>query len=104
MIWAGTWATDKLMEYFYQVDPEYATATRSVYDARPGFLGEELTAVFVQPVAKDWAVYLGASHNFYSESANRDSPLFKATESQSFFIGVTWSSIKSVREAQVAEQ
>jgi MipA family protein len=103
LIWGGTWATDNLMAYFYQVDPQYVTGSRPAYEAKPGFLGENISAFYVQPFANDWSFYAGAAQNFYSEAANRSSPLVQTVEAQTFYIGIYWSSFKSEKEVTVAD-
>jgi outer membrane scaffolding protein for murein synthesis (MipA/OmpV family) len=37
------WADQKFHDYFYQVGPQYTTATRSTYDASGGYSGSRLT-------------------------------------------------------------
>ncbi len=85
----------RVANYFYEVESKFSTQTRTSFDARPGYLG----ATFDQVVSFEWssqAIYLGASYQNYSESANSQSPLFKQKEGFSLFLAFSWFFYQSV--------
>ncbi len=71
------YGTEKLNDYFYQVDAAYATAQRPVFDAKAGYIGTELGIGMAYPLSDRVQLYGGFDIEFYSGAANADSPLFK---------------------------
>jgi outer membrane protein len=93
---AGTWATEKLMEYFYEVSPEYVTEERPYYRARGGYLGTSASLSYIHPYPeKNMAFIIGGNRQFLADAENRSSPLVKDIETSSFFIGMLWSLYQS---------
>ena len=84
--------SDHLADYFFSVQPEYATAERSSYDARPGLLS--ISSGLILKVSQrrgsniGSTFFVGLRHNHHGLSANQSSPLHKADQSVTLFTGV----------------
>jgi outer membrane scaffolding protein for murein synthesis (MipA/OmpV family) len=91
----STWASESLHDYFYQVDPRYATAQRPAYDASAGYFGSGVRAWWSRRVAADTVLSLGASLNNHAGAANRASPLFERSSTASFAAALIWTPWKS---------
>jgi len=87
----STWASESLHDYFYQVDPRYATAQRSAYDASSGYFGSGVRAWWSRRIAPDTVLSLGASFNDHAGAANRASPLFERSSTASFAAALIWT-------------
>ncbi|MEP0354343.1 MipA/OmpV family protein [Paraglaciecola sp.] len=85
-----TWATEKLHDYFYQVDQRFVTEQRNQFDAKAGYLGTRLLVSVSFNATEDLRVFLGASTSIHSGSANENSPLFIDENTYSFGAGVVW--------------
>ena len=99
-----TFADERLQDYFYEVDPEFATPARAAYDARGGYLGAEVTAGVAVRVLSNLRVFVGAQSGLYAGAANEDSPLFETTSSTGAAVGVVWTIAKSRRTIDVVER
>ncbi len=88
------YASERLSQYFYQVDPGYSTVDRPRYDARPGYVGWTLTVGQSFPFY-DNGFYVAYRYMNYSGAANRVSPLFRASENHSLGIGLIWQLYES---------
>jgi hypothetical protein len=86
-----TYANERLQDYFYEVDDEFATAQRPVYDARGGYLESTLFAGFGLRPHRNVRVFVGAFTGLYDGARNQDSPLFETTSSTGYAIGVVWT-------------
>ena len=86
-----TWATEELMDYFYEVEPRFATATRPAYDADGGYLGTNASFFLIQRLTKPLTAFVGVSKNYFSDAKNRSSPLHRDVETESFFLGLNWT-------------
>lgn len=76
--------SDRVANYFYEVESKYANADRLAYAARPGFstitIGQSATYDF-----KNYKFVGGINYNDYSFSENRNSPLYKTKNNYSVF-------------------
>jgi len=90
-------ATEKLMDYFYQVAPEFATAARPAYDADAGYLGSSMTVGVSKRFNSRFRALLGTRLGIHSGATNRDSPLFKDELNLSVFAAFAWSFAQSER-------
>ena len=90
-------ATERLQDYFYQVDEEFVTDTRPFFDAQAGYLESRLFGgIAFRPFSRV-RVFTGIIHSFYNGARNRDSPLFETNQQTSFALGVVWT-IKTSEE------
>ena len=85
-----TWATEKLHDYFYQVDSDFVTEQRSAYDAESGYLGTDLSVGLSFNATEDIRIFTFARASLHSGSANEDSPLFRDKSTYSYGIGMVW--------------
>ncbi len=75
------WATEKYHDYYYQVDPQFATAERPAYDARAGFSGYRLTLTNNQRISKRWWWGGFIRYDSLSGTTFEDSPLVRQDDS-----------------------
>ncbi len=84
--------SDHLANYFFSVQPEYATTERPTYDAKPGLLS--ISSGLVLKVSQrrgsniGSTFFVGLRHNHHGLSANQTSPLHKADQTVTLFTGV----------------
>ena len=73
-------ASDMYHDYYYRVQPQYATATRPVYDAVAGYSGTRFTVGFAKRKYQWWwGAYV--RYDNLAGAAFIDSPLVRARES-----------------------
>ncbi|MGD8785630.1 MAG: MipA/OmpV family protein [Thioalkalispiraceae bacterium] len=74
------WATEKFHDYYYQVDPVYATAGRPAYDAKAGYSGFRMTLTNSQRLNKHywWGGFI--RYDSLSGAEFENSPLVKKQE------------------------
>jgi outer membrane scaffolding protein for murein synthesis (MipA/OmpV family) len=89
--------TAKLMDYFYTVQPEFATSTRPAFDAKGGYLGSELTLGLTTRHTKKFRLFLGTRLGLYKGATNESSPLFRDELTIGVFTGFIWSLWQSDR-------
>lgn len=88
------YGSEKFHDYYYQVDPQYATPSRPAYDAKAGYSGTQFTLT----LSKRFESYYVGGYVRYenlSGTAFEDSPLLR--QDRSFLAGVvvTWIFAKS---------
>ncbi|GMQ91539.1 MAG: hypothetical protein BMS9Abin11_0848 [Gammaproteobacteria bacterium] len=88
------YATEKYHDYFYQVTPQFATATRPAYDARSGYSGTRLTFL-VSRTFRRFHFGAFARYDTLSGSVFEDSPLVKRNRSFMIGTGIAWYLAKS---------
>ncbi|MGI9303203.1 MAG: MipA/OmpV family protein [Gammaproteobacteria bacterium] len=89
------WATERLMDYFYEVDPEFALSDRPAFGADAGYLGSNFSFAVSRSFTRSVRVFVGAGIGVYSGAANQDSPLYRDELTVSVFSGFVWSIWKS---------
>lgn len=85
------WATERLHDYFYEVDAAFATASRPAFEASGGYFGTEVFFGAGTELSDRWSLFVGSQIGVYGASANEDSPLFKSNFGVSGFLGLAWS-------------
>lgn len=98
-----TYASEELQDYFYEVAPEYVTASRPLHDARGGYLGTSAFVGLGYRLGKRVRVFLGGVGGFYGGAANDDSPLHETTESFGYVLGFSWTLATSDKMIDVAD-
>ncbi|MDP5149715.1 MipA/OmpV family protein [Rheinheimera baltica] len=83
-------ATEKLQDYFYQIDDQFVSNARSAFDASGGFLGAELAAGISFSLHKNIRGFAGGSIKSHYGAANRSSPLFEKDITYSVGVGFIW--------------
>jgi hypothetical protein len=92
-------ATEKLMDYFYQVDPEFVTPERPAYDADAGYLGSNITVAVSKRFNSKFRLLLGTRLGIHTGATNDDSPLFRDELNLSVFTAFMWSMFQSAERA-----
>jgi outer membrane scaffolding protein for murein synthesis (MipA/OmpV family) len=85
-----TWATEKLHDYFYQIDQDFVTEQRQLFDAKGGYLGTRLLVSVSFNASEDIRMFIGASTSMHQGAANEDSPLFLEKNTYSIGLGMVW--------------
>lgn len=97
------WASEKLHDYFYQVDEEFSTQARAEYDARSGYLGLELSAGYTFYASQSLRLFFGFVIDLHQGNSNKDSPLFCNDNNYSAAAGVMWRFYQSEARAYSAK-
>lgn len=87
---APVFATQELHDYFYTVEPVYATASRPAYEARSGYLQTEFGARLTRRDPKRF-LFLGITVNAHSGSRNEESPLYRRDVTWALYAGVVFA-------------
>ncbi len=85
-----TWGSEKLHDYFYQVDQEFVTEQRPAFDATGGYLGTTIAVSVSFNATDNIRVFLGGNVSVHDEAANENSPLFLEEITYSFGAGMVW--------------
>ncbi len=101
---SATWLGDQLMDFFFSVDPEFATLDRPAFDADAGFLGVELNAGIVyKPTPKlTTALVLGVTS--HEGSGIDESPLFEDTLTTQALVAFSYTIFQSKRLVRVLDE
>lgn len=99
----STYASESLQDYFYEVDPAYATDTRPTFDAEGGYLESGLFAGIGLTPRRNVRVFMGVFSGWFGGARNEDSPLFETDSSTGFAVGLVWTLKKSRRMVDVVE-
>ena len=83
------YASEKYHDYYYEVLPAYATATRPAYDAPGGYSGSRMTLTASRRFPGFW-VGAFARYDRLSGAAFEDSSLVKQKSSFMAGVGITW--------------
>lgn len=94
---AASFATQELMEYFYEVEPRFATPSRPAFAARSGYLGTRLQLSGLQPLGPRWRLFLDVRGDSHHGAANEKSPLLRERLTWAAGAGLIWSFYHSQR-------
>lgn len=83
------WAGEAYHDYYYQVDPVFATATRPAFDADGGYSGSRVTLTASKRYARFW-IGAFARYDNLSGAAFDDSPLVRIDHSFIVGAGIGW--------------
>ncbi|MFT7216447.1 MAG: outer membrane protein [Paraglaciecola sp.] len=97
---APSWGSEALLDYFYQVNPEFASAGRPAYDAKGGYVGTTVSLGLAYEATRNIRVFVGGNVSLYQGSANRASALLQENMTYAWGIGLSWRAYQS--EQQVA--
>ena len=92
-----SFASEKYMDYFYTVDPAFATPGRPAFAADSGYLGTDLTLSWRNILNEKFEVLIGTRLSFHQGAANEDSPLFTQDTTFSVYAAFTWKFWESER-------
>lgn len=96
-------ANEKLQDYFYQVDPEFATPARAEFNAQGGYLESRIFAGAAFQPRKNVRIFLGAFSELYEGASNQESPLFETTNETGFILGFAWTIKTSDQMVEVVD-
>ena len=97
---AVVYASEGVQDYYYQVDPLYATASRPAYDAQGGYLGTHLQISGRREIRPGLNVYLTYRLRSLAGAENEDSPLHREDLTQAFSISAVWTAFHSQQSAR----
>lgn len=100
---AAVFASEGVQDYYYQVDPAYATADRPAYDAQGGYLGTHLQISGRREIRPGLNVYLTYRLRSLAGAENEDSPLHREDLTQAFSVSAVWTALRSDRPARNRE-
>lgn len=86
--------------YFYEVEPQYATATRPAYAAKSGLMLVRMGASANYWLTRDLKLYGYVRAESYRHSANEASPLYRKSTGFAGGVAVAWIFSRSARPAQ----
>ncbi|MBL7663793.1 MAG: MipA/OmpV family protein [Bacteriovoracaceae bacterium] len=89
------WATERYMDYYYQVDPAFQTGSRPAYDAKAGLLQTSLVAAFSYTFFKEHTIFIAGQWATVDGSQIENSPLVVNKQNFSWAVGYTWWFYKS---------
>jgi outer membrane scaffolding protein for murein synthesis (MipA/OmpV family) len=93
----------RINRHFYEVAPQYASATRPAYAADAGLLMTRLGLFGSRRLNQDLRLFGYLRFETYKGAANRDSPLHVKDSGVSGGVGVMWTFKRSSRRASGAE-
>ena len=89
----------RLNQYFYEVAPQYATASRPAYRAEGGLMMTRFGLSLAHELTPDWRLFGFTRYDNYNHAANRDSPLFRKNSGLSLGVGFAWTAYRSKARA-----
>lgn len=81
--------SERVANYYYQVEDIYATQDRPVYNAKGGFSTLSMGQSFLYDYNRFNFIF-GATYSYYGKSENKGSPLFKSDTNTSVFAAIAW--------------
>jgi hypothetical protein len=98
-----TLASAKYMDFFYTVDPMFATPERPAYQADGGYLGTDLTGRWKSSFKNNFAYVAGLRVSFYQGATNKNSPLYTQETTFSVFGAFLWKFYESAAQVPVTD-
>ena len=89
-----------LMDYFYEVTPTFATATRPAYAVDAGYIGTRLEFGMTSAIFPRTRAFLASRIDVHRGAANEDSPLFRDRMTYSIGLGLIVSVFQSEHRVQ----
>ena len=90
----------KINRYFYEVQPQYATAERPAFDAGAGLMLVRTGASASRLVTPDLRLFGFVRYETYAGAVNRDSPLMQRSTGASIGVGFAWPITQSAQKAK----
>ncbi len=97
------YASERYHDYYYEVNREYTTSTRSAYDAKGGYSGLQVTGALSKRYSKFW-VGMFVRYDDLSGVVFEDSPLVRKKSSLMFGVGISWVFAKSSKTVTVVPE
>jgi len=96
--------TGRLMDYYYEVDPQFAQPGRPAYDAQGGYLGTRLQLSYRVPVTERLSLVIGGRADGYWGASNAGSPLFRSETGFAVAAGFSWTLYQSERSVDASAE
>ena len=93
----ASFATTELTEYFYEVEPRFASPSRPAFAVRAGYIGTGLQLSGLQPLGPRWRLFVAVRGDSHHGAANQRSPLFRERLTWAAGAGLIWSFFHSER-------
>jgi len=87
---SALFGSEKLTDRFYQVADQFATSSRSEFDAKPGLIAVRLSGAISKKFTSKWRGFGFARYETVSSAKNRFSPLIVNNGGWSVGVGVTY--------------
>jgi outer membrane scaffolding protein for murein synthesis (MipA/OmpV family) len=85
----------RINRYFYEVQPQFATASRPAYAAQAGLMLLRAGLFGSRKLSPDLRLFGFLRYESYAGAANRDSPLMKKPTGASIGVGLAWTLARS---------
>lgn len=95
--------SERVANYYYQVENVYATADRAAYDAQAGLASMSIGQSFLYEYNRFNFIF-GAGHSYFGKSENKASPLYKSDTNTSIFVALAWFFYQKTSESNTAPQ
>lgn len=82
---------DGLNQYFYDVEPRFATASRPAYRSDDGYQGSSISVRLFYPLTSRLRLFAATQLFFHAGSSNEDSPLYREDFNIGFGGGMAYS-------------
>jgi hypothetical protein len=92
-------ASDQLMDYFFEVPAEFSHPERPPFQAQGGYLGTSLIFGASREMAEATRFFIGLKMDYYGFSMNDQSPLFKDPLNMTFAFGFSYRLLESEERA-----
>jgi len=89
-ILSGRFASKGLMDYFYTVEPEFATPLRPEFSASGGLMDINLSLGLSHPFTKNIWAFAGVVKSLYNWAENTASPLLAKRSTTAYALGIVW--------------
>jgi outer membrane scaffolding protein for murein synthesis (MipA/OmpV family) len=93
----------RINRYFYEVEPQYATADRPAYRADAGLMLVRTGVGGTLRLNPDLRLFSFLRYEMYSGAANSDSPLMRKSTGVSAYVGLAWTFARSQERARASE-
>jgi len=97
---AVTFATEGVQDYYYQVDPAFATPNRPAFDAEGGYLGAHLQFSGRREIRPDTHLFVTYRLRSLDGAANQASPLHRENLTHALSVSLVWTALRSDRPAR----
>ncbi len=95
----AVFATEDLMDYFYEVEPRFVSAARPTFDAKSGYLGTRSQLSLVKELGPRFSLLTAFRLDYLGGAENEDSPLFKNEVTFGAGAALVWSFYQSKARA-----
>lgn len=93
-------ASEDLMDYFYEVEPRFVVAGRPAFDAKGGYLGAKTQLSLVKALGTRLNLLMAFRAEYHGGAENSASPLFKEEATFGAGAALVWSLYQSKARAQ----